>query len=103
MVRAVSGKDKNLYDNLLECEWNIYQMEEQSLSEQEKAVFQPELDQKISNFLLLLEKFRNMASYTGIYDLINLFLNETGYYDYIKAMPSGRRRCVNVDRAGGPV
>ncbi len=97
MVRAVSGKDKNLYDNLLECEWNIYQMEEQSLSEQEKAVFQPELDQKISNFLLLLEKFRNMASYTGIYDLINLFLNETGYYDYIKAMPSGRRRCVNVD------
>ena len=97
VVRAVSGKDKNLYDNLLEYEQNKNFMEEQRAAEQDKGVHQPDLDKKISDFLSLLERFRNMVSYTGIYDLINLFLNQTGYYEYIKAMPSGRRRCVNVD------
>ncbi len=96
MVRAVSGKDKNLYDNLLEYEIKKTAWGEQGLTEGEEFPGSA-LDKKISDFLALLEEFRNMVSYTGIYDLINLFLNQTGYYEYIKAMPSGRRRCVNVD------
>lgn len=97
VVRALSGKDKNLYDNLLEYEMKRNCMEEKWRTEQKKAVCHSDLVKKIGDFLSLLEEFRNIVSYTGIYDLINLFLNQTGYYEYIKAMPSGKRRCVNVD------
>lgn len=97
VVRALSGKDKNLYDNLLEYEMREESTEAEWLKAHAVTAYGRELAHKVASFLTLLEEFRNLVNYTSIYDLINLFLNKTGYYEFIKAMPSGKRRCVNVD------
>ncbi|HHV12026.1 MAG TPA: UvrD-helicase domain-containing protein [Clostridiales bacterium] len=56
-----------------------------------------ELKDKVRDFLSLLEKYRSMVNYKPIHELIQLVLDETGYYYYISAMPGGDRRKANVD------
>lgn len=56
-----------------------------------------ELKDKLKAFLDLLEKYRSMVNYKPIHELIQLVLDETGYYYYISAMPGGDRRKANVD------
>ena len=56
-----------------------------------------ELRGKVKGFLNLLEKYRSMVNYKPIHELIQLILDETGYYYYISAMPGGDRRKANVD------
>lgn len=56
-----------------------------------------ELKSKLKDFLDLLEKYRQMVNYKPIHELIQLVLDETGYYYYISAMPGGDRRKANVD------
>lgn len=97
ILRALSGKEKSLYDNLMEYENKKDSTESKWMLEHDVTAYNEELEYKVHYFLGLLQEFRSMVSYTGIYDLINRFLNQTGYYEYIKAMPSGKRRCVNVD------
>ena len=38
-----------------------------------------------------------MVNYTGVYDLINEILKDTGYDYYISAMPNGKRRHLNIE------
>jgi ATP-dependent helicase/nuclease subunit A len=52
---------------------------------------------KIQTFLFLLTEFRNMVNHTSIYDMISIFLERTGYYHYVMAMPGGKRRQINID------
>jgi ATP-dependent helicase/nuclease subunit A len=56
-----------------------------------------ELQGKLKVFLNLLEKYRSMVNYKPIHELIQLALDESGYYYYISAMPGGDRRKANVD------
>ena len=97
IIRTLSGKNKNLYDNLLEYEIQSESSEAQWLKKHDVTAYNTQLGKKVKNFLSVLAEFRDVVSYTSIYDLINLFLERTRYYEYVKAMPSGKRRCVNVD------
>ena len=54
------------------------------------------LKEKIRNFLDILNKIRNMAPYTPIHELIFVCLKETGYGDYVKAIPGGAQRSANL-------
>ena len=56
-----------------------------------------EIIEKINRFIYLLNKYRDMVNYTGVYDLINEILKDTGYDYYISAMPNGKRRHLNIE------
>jgi len=65
-----------------------YANEEQA----EKAI-----QEKIQIFEEKLAYFRECVSYISIHELIEKIVDETGYYDYISAMPAGKKRRANVD------
>lgn len=56
-----------------------------------------DLSEKLKGFLEKLNHFRNMVHYLSIHELILKVLEETGYYNFISAMPAGEVRCANVD------
>ncbi len=56
-----------------------------------------EMGGKVRNFLALLERFRAQAVYLPVHELITRIYEDTGYYDYACAMPSGRIRGANLD------
>lgn len=55
------------------------------------------LSDKIRVFLHQLNKFRNMVPYTGVYEMINEILKDTGYDYYIRSMVNGKRRYYNIE------
>ena len=55
------------------------------------------LVQKTNQFLQILFEFRDMTPYTGVYDLIQLILQRTGYEYYLRAMVNGTRRIRNLE------
>ncbi|HWT76724.1 MAG TPA: UvrD-helicase domain-containing protein [Mobilitalea sp.] len=56
-----------------------------------------ELREKLVQFLKLLEDLRSMVNHKPIHELIQLVLDQTGYYYYVSAMPGGDRRKANID------
>ena len=54
------------------------------------------LKNKIRDFMEQLERCRDMACYTPIHELISMILRETGYGNYIKAVPGGAQRSANL-------
>ncbi|WP_310604008.1 UvrD-helicase domain-containing protein [Anaerosporobacter sp.] len=52
---------------------------------------------KLTLFFQRLEKYRECLAYTSIHELIWLVIQDTGYYDYVSAMPAGDRRKANID------
>lgn len=85
LLRSIGGKNVDLYDNIL---WVI---EKKASIEMPEETFN-----KIDSFYRQLNMFRDKSMYMSIYNLISEILLETGYEDYIKAMPSGNRRYANV-------
>ncbi len=61
------------------------------------AVREDETGEKIRAFMKLLEKFRSEAVCLPIHELITRIYEETGYYDYVSAMPAGMARRANLD------
>lgn len=59
----------------------------------EKAV----LADKCRDFLELLNRFREYAVYLPIHNLIETFLEETGYLYTVSALPGGIQRRINVE------
>lgn len=55
------------------------------------------LGQTLISFFKKLEQWRDMAQYLPLHELLLRLLEETGYYDYITAMPAGERRKANLD------
>ena len=56
-----------------------------------------ELNRKLEDFRSLLKDFRNRVSYTPIHQLLIELLEETGYLDYVTALPAGQQRRANLD------
>ena len=78
----VNRRERDLYDSLQD-----YQMdgEEQSLRE------------KIDGFFHKLKNYREKVVYMSIYELITYMIEDTDYYQYVRAMPAGERRSGNID------
>ncbi|MFV0465149.1 MAG: helicase-exonuclease AddAB subunit AddA [Lachnospiraceae bacterium] len=55
------------------------------------------LQNKRDHFLKCLNQFRSQASEGPLHELIILILNETGYRNFITAMPAGKRRLANME------
>lgn len=56
-----------------------------------------ELADKLLDFYKSIEGFRHMSQYLSIHELLYRIYDETGYYNYVTAMPSGSRRKANLD------
>ena len=52
---------------------------------------------KLKHFLRQLAHFREQAAYLPIHELIGQVCEQTGYYDYVSAMPAGQTRRANLD------
>lgn len=55
------------------------------------------LTKELRKFLDDLHKFRDMVPFQTINELIINILEETGYYNFAAAMPSGEKRKANID------
>lgn len=75
-----NGEQGNLYDCLLEY-----------------SNMDNELGHKADMFLDKLDRYRDMAQYMSIYELINCIIEESGYDNYVLSMPSGDRRAANIE------
>lgn len=85
---AKKGQDRGIYGA-----WRHYMGRYQ----QEADPDYEGLYEKLSEFDLLLSKYRHMASYLPIHELLYSLYEETGYYDYVSAMPAGEVRRANLD------
>jgi ATP-dependent helicase/nuclease subunit A len=56
-----------------------------------------EIANKLSVFFERLKNYRDCLAYTSIHELIWFILQDTGYYNYVSAMPAGDRRRANID------
>ena len=56
------------------------------------------LREKLRVFLEQTEKFRKHVADTPIHELLQLIYQETGYLDYVTALPDGTRRKANLQR-----
>lgn len=56
-----------------------------------------ETKKKICTIFAQLEKFRKEVPYTSIQELLWKIMKETGYRDYVSAMPGGEQRAANLD------
>ena len=54
------------------------------------------LDDKLRRFYRMYRKLRERVPDTPIHELIELLLKETGYGNYVAAMPAGKRRQANL-------
>lgn len=55
------------------------------------------LCQKAAVFLDRIARYRNLAVYTGVYELLQTILRESGYLSYVAARPEGGKRRANVE------
>lgn len=55
------------------------------------------LRDKLQSFFSFFYKLRAMVPYTAIHDMIAAVLKESGYRDYVSAMPAGEQRRANID------
>lgn len=53
--------------------------------------------EELQNFLSMLDKLKENKKYMSISEMITFILEETGYYWFVGAMKSGKRRQANID------
>lgn len=56
----------------------------------------PEIRGKLNRCLEQMEKFRRKVSYLALHELLQRILDETGYRDYVAALPGGEQREANL-------
>ena len=55
------------------------------------------LREKLQKFFKVLEHFRSCVPYTPMHELLWKIYEETGYFDYVCAMPAGSQRKANLE------
>ena len=68
-----------------------------SAENEAKPPLPPALQTKLDHFCADLARYRAMAHYLSIHELLYRIFDETGYDHYVSAMPAGRRRKANLD------
>ncbi|MCM1123872.1 MAG: helicase-exonuclease AddAB subunit AddA [Eubacterium sp.] len=112
LIRASFPKKKYLYDALKEymqseiqndvqadeerggdCEGQEYEKEAvlSIWSEREKIVY------KIRNFICRINRYRELATYLSVPELLQTILRETDYLNYVAVKPEGNKRRANVE------
>lgn len=56
-----------------------------------------DLRKRLEAFYDQVDRYREMAAYTSMHELLWQILTETGYLDQVRALPSGEQRLANVE------
>ena len=56
-----------------------------------------QLREKCAHFLTTLEDYRVRARHTTVHDLLDQILRESGYLNWVRALPAGEKRLANVE------
>lgn len=78
-----------------DCHDDVHGFAEAAIKYMETAS-QDALQGKLYRFKSLYDRLRSRVSDTTIHQLIEMVLEETGYGDYVKALPSGDQRSANL-------
>ncbi|SDZ81863.1 DNA helicase/exodeoxyribonuclease V, subunit A [Oribacterium sp. KHPX15] len=96
--RSLPEKEMNP-EELWERDAEIYGiyavLDEKKISSSEPI--RDELARKLLSFYKDIERYRQMSGYLSIHEILYRIYDETGYYNYVTAMPSGNRRKANLD------
>lgn len=65
--------------------------------EESQVQWDSELQDKIAKTLDTIDRYRKMVAYTPIRELVRCILQETGYEDYVSALPDGMQRRANLE------
>lgn len=91
-------KEAELYDCLLRAAKADIIYEAAASENVVKAGGETEnLQEKARNFMDLLHQLRSQVPHLGIYELLTMIYEETGYYHYVSALPGGQVRSANLD------
>ncbi|MCD8300627.1 MAG: helicase-exonuclease AddAB subunit AddA [Clostridiales bacterium] len=63
----------------------------------QKDKLSPELAEKLRDFFQIIEDYRDRIPFTPIHELLQQIYDESGYRDYVTAMPAGSQRRANLD------
>ncbi len=85
--RAEKGEDRGVYAAF---RWLLE-------TEEEIRGIAPGLKDKLRAFDRQLQRFRRAAAVLPVHELLQRIYEETGYYDYVSAMPAGETRRANLD------
>lgn len=88
-IRAAGRKEMYLYDAL--CRYPENSMGEEENSEKTRLL------QKLSDFREKLCRYRRMAAYLSVQELLQTILRESGYLNAVSVKPDGSRRRANVE------
>ena len=104
LVRAACPKKRYLYDALSVCgsaakSTNVVnETPGQEANRQEMAgSVEQALSHKITAFLQKISRYRDLAAYLSVHELLQTILRESGYLYYVAARPEGGRRRANVE------
>ena len=101
LIKAAFPKKKYLYDAVKLCG----QMQTGAVSEGEavpavesgKAGLPKDLQLKAGAFLEKLNRYRDLAAYLSVHELLQVILRETDYLHYVAVKPEGNKRRANVE------
>lgn len=95
-VRAAYPKKKYLYDALELCREDL--KEAMAVEDKQMRILPDEiLRGKIKDFLARLTRYRDLAVYLSVHELLQIILRETGYLNHVAAQPEGSKRRANVE------
>ena len=81
LIKAAFPKKKYLYDAV----------------ESGKAGLPKDLQLKVGSFLEKLNRYRDLAAYLSVHELLQTILRETDYLHYVAVKPEGNKRRANVE------
>ena len=87
LQKAVDKVQENLYEKLLHA---------QKQAAERKELIYKALEEKLNQFMDILDSWRLYAKTNSLYDLIWKIYNDRFYYDYVGALPNGPARQANL-------
>lgn len=91
--KAEKGRDRGLYGAVM----SYLKEGAEERENRPCTIGEDELFKKLSHTIELIVNLRSAAVYLPIHELLYRIYKETGYYDYVSAMPSGETRRANLD------
>lgn len=87
LQKAADKVQENLYEKLLHAQ--------KQTAEQKELIHKP-LEEKLNQFMGILDSWRLYAKTNSLYDLIWKIYNDRFYYDYVGALPNGPAKQANL-------
>ena len=87
LQKAADKVQENLYEKLLHA---------QKQTTERKELIHKALEEKLNQFMDILDSWRLYAKTHSLYDLIWKIYNDRFYYDYVGALPNGPARQANL-------